>query len=72
MPQRILIVEDDRSTLYALREYFTNRDFAVDCAQDVQEAKALLAANRYLVFMTDLRLTGMDDDDRQLVVIRHR
>ncbi len=61
MPQRILIVDDDRSTLFALREYFTSRDFAVDCAQDVQEAKALLAVNRYPVFMTDLRLTGMDD-----------
>jgi DNA-binding response OmpR family regulator len=55
---RILIVDDEETILFALREYFTNFGYQVDCAREIEEAEALLAFVQYQVVMADLRLTG--------------
>lgn len=63
MAPRILIVDDERAILFAMREYFTAYGFDADCARDKQEAEALLSEHAYAALITDLRLTGSDDTD---------
>jgi DNA-binding response OmpR family regulator len=55
---RLLLVEDEEQTLLAMQRYFTTKGFDVDCAQDKEQAEALLDAGRYSLVLTDLRLTG--------------
>jgi DNA-binding response OmpR family regulator len=54
----LLLVEDEEQTLLAMQNYFTTQGFDVDCAQDQAQAEALIAASRYSLVLTDLRLTG--------------
>ncbi|MCI0490267.1 MAG: response regulator [Blastocatellia bacterium] len=60
MPDRILVVDDEESILFALMEYFTKCGYEVDCAKEVEEARTLLNGPRYSVAIVDLRLTGVD------------
>jgi DNA-binding response OmpR family regulator len=55
--RRLLIIEDELTTLFALREYFTLDQFVVDCAAAPLEARRLLNALPYDVMLTDLHLT---------------
>ncbi|HEV8487714.1 MAG TPA: response regulator [Blastocatellia bacterium] len=55
---RILIVDDEDAILFSMKEYFTGRGFAVDCAQEMEEAEALVANVQYDAAIVDLRLTG--------------
>ena len=54
---RLLIVEDEIATVFAMREFFTYTGYQVDCATSVHEAVALLDRNPYAVVITDLHLT---------------
>jgi DNA-binding NtrC family response regulator len=58
MPPHILIVDDEESILFAMQEYFTALGYHVDCARELEDAKALLARTSYAVAISDLRLTG--------------
>lgn len=58
---RILIVDDEQSILFAVRDYFGAHGLAVDCAQDVEEARGFMERNPYGVVIADLRLTGIGD-----------
>lgn len=58
MRYRLLIVDDEEMTLFAMREYFTTRGFDVDTAQRIGEARALLGRQRYTAVIADLRLSG--------------
>ena len=60
MPDKILVVDDEESILFALMEYFTKCGYEVDCAREIEEALALLTTARYSVAIVDLRLTGVD------------
>jgi two-component system response regulator PilR (NtrC family) len=57
MPPPILIVDDEESILFAMQEYFTALGYHVDCAQELEDAKTLLARTSYAVAISDLRLT---------------
>jgi DNA-binding NtrC family response regulator len=70
MQPRMLIVDDERTILLAMQDYFAACGYEVDCARDKQQAKALLAAGTYAVLITDLRLTGCDDTEG-LDIVRH-
>jgi DNA-binding NtrC family response regulator len=61
MQRRILIVDDEKTILFAMREYLAAYGYEVDCARDKREAEALLAERTYSVLITDLRLTGCED-----------
>ena len=52
----ILIVEDKESLRTMLRKTLESRGYAVDEAADAYEARRRLAAFRYLVVLTDLKL----------------
>lgn len=57
MPNRLLLVDDEPAILIGLRNYFTARGWVVDCALEVEEARALLGHNSYDALIADLRLT---------------
>ena len=54
---KLLIVEDEISTVFAMREFFSFTGYQVDCARGVTEARLLLERTRYDVVITDLHLT---------------
>jgi two-component system response regulator PilR (NtrC family) len=54
---KLLIVEDEISTVFAMREFFSFTGYQVDCAPDATEATLLLERSRYDVVITDLHLT---------------
>src|SRR5262245_12909505 len=56
-PTRLLIVEDELSIVFALREFFATAGFVVDTAMTVAECEQLLADNDYAVLITDVHLT---------------
>jgi DNA-binding response OmpR family regulator len=51
-------VDDEEPILFAMREYFATKGYAVDCARETSEAEALLVANCYALAILDLRLSG--------------
>lgn len=55
--ERILLVEDEDSVLFAIREYFTLRGHRVHGAADSETAAQLLAAQSFSWVVTDLHLT---------------
>lgn len=63
MADRILIVDDVQSILFAMKMYFMAYDYEVDCAKDIEEAKSLLDENAYRVMITDLCLTGVNQTE---------
>lgn len=59
MPRKLLIVDDEEPILFAMREYFTTRGYAVDCARELEEAEALISNIQYDLVIADMRLTGI-------------
>jgi len=57
--QKILIVDDEPSICFAMREYFAVHGYKVDCAQKVDEIRPILARDCYAVVIADLRLAGV-------------
>lgn len=58
---RILLVDDVPSILFAMKMYLMAEGYEVNCAQDIEEAKSLAAKNAYSAVISDLRLTGTDN-----------
>ncbi len=54
---RLLLVEDELSTVFAMREFFAHAGYDVDCASDPGDAVALLDHRPYDAVITDLHLT---------------
>jgi DNA-binding response OmpR family regulator len=54
---RLLIVEDEISTIFAMREFFSFNGYQVDCAAGATDAMVLLDRGSYDVVITDLHLT---------------
>lgn len=58
-PQRIrlLLVEDELSTAFAMREFFALYGYDIDCASGLNEAAVLIDRSAYHAVITDLHLT---------------
>jgi DNA-binding response OmpR family regulator len=54
---RMLVVDDEEPILFAMREYFAQCGYSVDCARELEEAEALILQYRYDIVVADLRLT---------------
>ena len=54
----MLVVDDETSITFAIQNYFARRGYRVDCAQELEEAEAMMANGHYDVVIADLRLTG--------------
>ena len=63
MGQRILVVDDEATILFAMKEYLSGGGFTVDCAAEREEAQALIANVSYSAVIADLRLLGSDSGD---------
>lgn len=59
MNPRILVLEDDDQLARSYKEYLSEEGYQVDCAQEVEEAQALLAHVPYSLVITDLRLSKL-------------
>lgn len=55
---RILVVDDERGIVFALRAYFLQRGFVVDTASNEEEAQVLLAGNSYTAAILDVHLSS--------------
>jgi DNA-binding response OmpR family regulator len=59
----ILIVEDEHTISFAMKAYLSGSGYEVDCAQELEEAEALLSNLKYSVVVADLRLTGVGSEE---------
>jgi DNA-binding response OmpR family regulator len=53
---RLLVVDDEESICFSMKEYFTLQGYRVDTAQYLEEAEQLVEATDYDVVIEDLRL----------------
>lgn len=60
---RLLIVDDERPILSAMRSYFETQGCVVDCASEREEAEAMIAHIGYGCVILDLKLTPHNDAD---------
>lgn len=54
----ILVVDDEEPFRFAVNDYFSARGYEIDCAEEMEEAEAMLSMNDYDVVIVDLRLGG--------------
>lgn len=65
----LLIVDDEESICFSMREYFSQHGFKVDTAREIEEAEGLIKNTDYQVIIQDLRL-GVDLRSEGLEIIR--
>jgi DNA-binding response OmpR family regulator len=58
---RILLVDDEKSIVFAVRQYFLKRGYVVDCAGTSEQALEFLAGHHYAVAIVDVELRGSRD-----------
>ena len=61
--RRMLVVDDERVIRFALRSYFSEQGFDVDCASERDEALSLLERASYDIVIADLRLSGTTSEE---------
>jgi DNA-binding NtrC family response regulator len=52
----LLVVDDEESICFSMRDYFSQHGFNVDTAREMEEAEGLIKATNYKVIIQDLRL----------------
>src|SRR5688572_25706879 len=52
----LLVVDDEESICFSMREYFSQHGFKVDTASEMEEAEGLIKETDYKVIIQDLRL----------------
>lgn len=53
----MLVVEDEPTSLLALRKYFSMEGYRVDYARELEEAQAMIMTAQYNVVIADIRLS---------------
>jgi len=66
---KLLIVDDEESICFSMREYFSQHGFKVDTAREIEEAEGLIKETDYQVVIQDLRL-GVDTRPDGLEIIK--
>jgi DNA-binding response OmpR family regulator len=69
---KILVVDDEFTILFAMKQFFSHGGYIVDCASEREEAEALIANVSYAAVIADLRLLGSDSGDGLDVVLAAR
>ena len=69
----LLVVDDEESICFSMREYFSQHGFKVDTAREMEEAEGLIKATDYKVIIQDLRL-GIErhPDGIEIIKLVHR
>jgi DNA-binding NtrC family response regulator len=52
----LLVVDDEESICFSMREYFSQHGYRVDTAREMEEAEGLIKTTNYKVIIQDLRL----------------
>ena len=55
-PRNLLVVDDEESICFSMRDYFSRHGYKVDTAREMEEAEGLIKATDYKVVIQDLRL----------------
>lgn len=63
MSRRILIVDDQTGVQFALSDYFSQHGYEADCAGTSEEALTYLRTRKYVLVVSDLRLTGSESTE---------
>jgi len=72
VPTRLLLVEDNASTSFAIRAFFQRVGYDVDAAMDHATAAQLLDDNEYEVVITDLNLSAPPSNEGMEIVSHAR
>ncbi len=64
----LLVVDDEESICFSMKEYFSDNGFIVDTAREVEEAERLITKDKYKVIIQDLRMGPTKDHDGLRVV----
>ncbi len=67
--QRLLIIDDEETILFAIERYFRRIGYQVDCARELEEAEALATHIEYSLVIADLSLS--DNGTEGLEIIRY-
>lgn len=70
MKRRLLLIDDEETILFALRNYFVRRGYTVDCARELEEAEALAVHFEYDLVIADLCLSRPGSTEG-LELVRH-
>jgi DNA-binding NtrC family response regulator len=54
--RNLLVVDDEESICFSMREYFSEHGYKVDTAREMEEAEGLIRTTNYKVIIQDLRL----------------
>ena len=65
----LLIVDDEESICFSMKDYFSHSGFTVDTALDIDEAERLIDAGDYEVLIQDIRM-GVRRDFTGIEVIK--
>jgi DNA-binding response OmpR family regulator len=69
---RLLVVEDEMSTVFALRSFFALDGYDVDCAAGPRDGLLLLDRRPYDAVITDLQLTPRRNAEGMTIALRAR
>ena len=74
MTKRVLIVDDEPAALFSMHAFLSENGFAVEYAQEPEEAEALLSNLPFDILITDLALTPLQQAEGLNVIgfIRER
>jgi len=69
----LLVVDDEESICFSMRDYFSQHGFKVDTAREMEEAEGLIKATDYNVIIQDLRLgLARHPDGIDIIKLVHR
>ena len=69
----LLVVDDEESICFSMREYFSQHGFKVDTAREIEEAEGLINATDYRVIIQDLRLgITRNPDGIEIIKLVHK
>ncbi len=72
MGSRLLVVEDNPSSNFAIRAFFESAGYEVDAVTDAGSAAKLIDERRYDVVITDLHLSAPDSGEGMEIVSQTR
>ncbi len=58
-PKNILVVDDERAFLHAVKKLFNTDNFSVETAETLEEAITLINGRNFHIVITDIRLTDV-------------
>ena len=71
--RNLLVVDDEESICFSMRDYFSQHGFRVDTAREMEEAEGLIKATEYNVIIQDLRLgQARQPDGIEIIKLVHK